>query len=250
MKINQKYYDKINSEPFLVQETNSGNIEFYKLKDYPEIYNSTVGKGRFFFWCSKNTDIYKLLIEEEYYEQLKELYGKRVNEVQLKFYTDIDSTRKSLMLKLFLPLAITVFILMALVSTFISSDSGMRMPLFALIIVTFVFINIVINKKTNASITNLNIDAIDKIKGILGAEKFESLLDKQEEYVQEFYRKQRAELGIEEPEDFTEESLDESVAIENNDEIENTSVEKDEVEETQDTVVEEVKETENNDKGE
>ncbi len=208
MKINSKYYNKINTTPFLVQETKSGTIELYKLKDYPEIYNLTVSKGRFYFWSANGTDLYKLLLEEEYFEELKDLYSKRTNEVQIKFYKDIDVVKKSVMLKCFLPLTIAICILFVIITLFVGADSGFQMPLYLVVIIGFVGVNSYINRKMNLTLTQLNGVALDELKNILGASRFEELLDQQDAYIEEFYRKQRAELGIEEPDDFAEDSID------------------------------------------
>ncbi|MFI3329485.1 MAG: hypothetical protein R3Y05_03225 [bacterium] len=229
MKINNKYFDKINTEPFLVQEVSAGTIEFYDLKDYPEIYNSVVGNGRFYFWSINNTDVHKILLEESYYNELKDLYCKRVNEVQLDFFRDINAIRKGIVTKFFTPLAIIILILFGLIYALVPSDqSGLQIGLYAFVLILFIVFNMKLNKKINMDVTNCNVEAVNKIKGILGADKYESLLDKQEAYIEEFYKKQRAELGIEEPEDFVEDEYVEETTSEetqtNNETIEETNL--------------------------
>ncbi len=88
------------------------------------------------------------------------------------------------------------------------------------IIVVFFILNMFINKTINQTITLKNDEAISNIKNVLGSAKFETLLKDQDQFIEEFYKKQREELGLEDdveildtnledtPDDILEETVD------------------------------------------
>ncbi len=193
MKINAKYYNVINTTPKEIQQTSLGKIEIYSLNDYPELYNSHTPKGRFTVWVNKGGPDYKLLVEDEYYETLEPLYSSEINEVWLKFYNFITSSRKKMLLTILLPAGIILMGLIALINYVlpISEDASLYSTI-GLFIVFFI-INKFLTNKINKIVDASRDEHIDEIRNILTPLYFEELLTKQEDFVKEFYKKQYIE---------------------------------------------------------
>lgn len=196
MKINPKFYDLINKEPKSVQETKFGKIEIHSLNDYPYLYNMYISKRNFTYWSNKGGSDYKLLIEDSFYEVMKDLYSKRVNENWLEFYEKIEKNRKKTLFAQYLPITLVSLVIMIVVSMLLSGTQFYLLGSGA-VVVAFFFITRVLSKNNNSVFDSLRNEAVEKIKLIVGVEHFDKLLDDQDSFIKKFYDDQRAQMGIE-----------------------------------------------------
>lgn len=197
MKINAKYFDLINKEPRMVQKTKKGDVEIHSLNDYPQLYNSNIAKCQFTFWSNNGTTTYKLLIEDSFYDVMKDLYSEEVNGIWLEFYEEVTLARKNAVIKGLIPMSAIVFASIAALGFIPEEYSAVGNYVGVGLIAVFLVVNVLRNKKINEKMKTMNIAAIDKIKKAVTETHFDELLDNQEVFVEEFYNKQRKELGIE-----------------------------------------------------
>ncbi len=221
MKINQKYYDVITTEPFDVHTTELGKVEMHSLNDYPTLHTQNTSQGRFAVWFNKGGDDYKLLVDNNYYETLKPLYTKEINQIWLEFYNFITKERKKALLMILLPVAILLLLFVVLISYVIEMDADARLYVTIGIFILFFVANKIINSKINKMVERTRNDSIDKIKDELGESTFNNLLDAQEEFVKAYYKEKYVEqYGEEGYEDNTQDDnqLPESSETDSNEE--------------------------------
>ncbi len=190
MKMNKKYYNAINTTPIEVQETSHGKIEVHSLNKYKQLHDTYVPKGRFVTWVSDGKGPYKLLIEDEFAEVMGDLYTAPVNERWLDFYECLEKARNKANLTILLPVSISLILSVALVQYVLPIDDSIKLYISLAVIVGFFFLNKVVNKSINQKADDLRQTAITSIKGVVGEEKFEKLLDTQEEWKKEYFKKQ------------------------------------------------------------
>lgn len=193
MKINAKYYNIINTTPLDVQNTDMGVVEVYSLNDYPQLFATHALKSKFTMWCCDGVGPYKLLIEDGYYETMGTLYSSDINTIWLDFYKNITISKKKSFLTILLPVFIIVFAILGFLNftNFVPDESKVAVTL-AFLVIVFIA-NTFVNKNVANKVKQMNLEAIDKIKGVVGATKFDELLDAQEAYVKEFFKKQYEE---------------------------------------------------------
>lgn len=205
MKINAKIYSRVTTEPFDTQDLENGvTIELHSLNQNEELYNEYAPKAKFALWTSQDGKNYRLLLEDGYYQEMRELYLKRVNQVWVNFWDDVEKGRGKIMKFIFLPLTIVIFAIV-IVLMFLGDKLGNNGQLIAMAAVLVVFIvgNVFINKKIDKLINSSNNIAVEKIKGIIGHKRFDELMEAQRVYYDKFF-------GIEEEpaeEDKTPESI-------------------------------------------
>ncbi len=222
MKINAKYFNLITSEPKVVHDVENGIVEIHSLNEFPSLYNVYIQKGKFTCWVNNGTkqdgkDLYKLLIEDSFYTELKDLYGKRVNNAWIGYYNDLDFSGKKFMKCVFVPVSIVVLLGFGAVTFFVPAEqSNLQMILGGSMVAIFFIVNVIMHKKRNKSFVDKNREVIENIKNILGHEKFNATLDKQEAFMDEFYKKQREALGIYDDEVADVEQIEEKVEEEVN----------------------------------
>lgn len=187
MKVNKKLYDQVVSESKFVQELPNNIVEIHSLNENEQLYNQYTQKGKFSVWTSADGTNYRLLVEDGYYEKVAELYSKRVNAVWLDFWDQVESKRSKMMKTIFLPFVVASFVALLLLMVLVGDNANYQTYSMLGILVVFLIMNMIINKKIDNMINALNIEAVDKIKSIIGAKKFESLLDSQRSYIDEFF---------------------------------------------------------------
>ena len=96
-KLNIKLFKQITGEPIEVQQTDKGVVEIHSLNN-SVLYDEYISKGKFFFWCSDG-NVFRLVIEEGYYETLKDFFVPKVNEQWIRYYDETDAVRNQYMKK-------------------------------------------------------------------------------------------------------------------------------------------------------
>lgn len=189
MKINQKIYDRVTTTPFDTQNLENGSVvELHSLNANLDLYNEYAPKAKFAIWSSKDGKNYRLLLEDGYYEKLRELYGKRVNNCWVDFWNKVAVDRKKTMLTIFLPLVLVIavaFILAGVLKKQLGDNGQLIMLSIALVV--FIIGNVFVNKRIDKSINKHNAEAIDDIKHIIGKDRFDALIDEQKLYYDEFF---------------------------------------------------------------
>lgn len=205
MKINHKIYNTIVSTPFDVQELEDGvKIELHSLNENEALFNEYAQtKGKFSVWSSLDGKTYRLLLEDSYYARLRELYGRRVNQCMITFWNDVEKERSKVLKWFFIISGILLGGLFIFLAFFPDAlDQTGQMIVMGVTLVGFIVVNTVINKKVDAIINKHNSIAVEKIKNIVGHDRFEQLLDETRAHYDDFF-------GIEEePETQTEEVVD------------------------------------------
>lgn len=191
MKINANIYNSIISEPFDVQELDGGvKVELHSLNQNETLFNQYAPKAKFAIWTCADSKNYRLLIEDLYYQHVRELYGKRVNQCMINFWDDVEKERGKVIKFFFIPVIAVVVIvsivLMVLSFTNVLNETGQWIGMGALL-VAFVICNTVINRKIDGIISKHNDIAVNKIKNIVGHKRFEELQHAQQTHYDEFF---------------------------------------------------------------
>ena len=189
MKINPKIYKSVTTEPFDTQEMENGVVvELHSLNQNESLFNQYAPKAKFAIWSSLDGKTYRLLLEDTYYPRVRELYGRRVNQVMINFWDVVEKQRGKLMKFVFIPVSIVVFIALILLWVFgTGMDQTLQTVLMGTALVTFIVVNVVVNKKIDKIVSTNNTEAVEKIKNIVGHKRFEELLNEQQAHYDEFF---------------------------------------------------------------
>lgn len=189
MRINPKIYDSITTTPFDVQELENGaKIELHSLNQNEALFNEYAPKAKFAIWSSIDGSNYKLLLEDSYYARLRELYGKRVNQCMVTFWSKVEKDRSRLMKIFFIPVSIilaAIFIILLAFPKLLNETSQLVVMGGALI--GFIIVNVVINKKIDSVVNKHNSEAVEKIKNIVGHKHFDELMDETRAHYDDFF---------------------------------------------------------------
>ena len=218
MKINQKVYNSITSEPFDVQELADGStIELHSLNQNEDLFNQYAPQAKFAIWTCADGKNYRLLLEDTYYPRMREFYGKRVNQCMVDFWDVVEKERGKIMKFVFIPVSVLVFLIFILLMIFPQwfGETG-QMIVMGVSLVGFIVVNVVVNKKVEKIINENNSIAVEKIKNIIGHKRFEELLDEQQKHYDDFFHVNE-EVPAEETEEVPAlESSEEVVEVEEN----------------------------------
>lgn len=188
MKLQYGIFKTLNN-PKEVQETGSKVVEIHSMNE-TRYLAKFAGKGQFAVWTSDSKS-YKLLIEDGYYDAMKELYGKRVNQVWINFYEKADKIRFGLMYKMVFPM---IGIAMLLALLFSAVPNLQKYQSFGLIgILGIVLItNMVQTSLMRKQIEVARTASIVEIKRIIGEANFNELLDAQGKYYDTYFKFEEA----------------------------------------------------------
>ena len=189
MKINQKIYNSIKTEPFDVQElSNGGTIELHSLNQNEELFNQYAPQAKFSIWSSLDGKNYRLLLEDTFYPRMREFYGRRVNQCMVDFWDVVEKERNKVMKFIFLPVSILVFAIFLVLMFFptLFGETG-QMIVMGVCLLGFIVVNVLVNKKVEKIVNENNSIAVEKIKNIIGHKRFEELLDEQQAHYDEFF---------------------------------------------------------------
>lgn len=189
MKINPKLYNSITTEPFDVQELPSGVvIELHSLNQNEALFNEYAPKAKFAIWSSIDGNRYRLILEDSYYPRMREFYGKRVNQCMIDFWDAVEKERGKIMKFLFIPVSILVFVVFIVLMIFAEAlgETGQTVAM-AVTLVSFIVVNVFVNKKIDSIVNKNNSEAIEKIKNIIGHKRFDELLNEQQAHYDDFF---------------------------------------------------------------
>lgn len=183
MKLQQHVYKTLN-EPVEIQDLGDRKVEVHSMNKtaYLQKYAS---KGQFAVWTSDGKD-YKLLIEDGYYEIMKDLYDKKINKVWIQFYEQADKVRKNLMYKIVIPMIALAMLVAVLFSQVPALQEYQSMALIVILAVILVA-NILQTNLMKKKIEQARTDSVSEIKRIRGKERFEEILDKQAKYYDSYF---------------------------------------------------------------
>ena len=73
MRLNEKYFRQCATEPVDVQKMDDGSIvEIHIMNDNP-FYEKVINQGQFSVWSVDDSNLYRVFLEEGYYQMMKEL---------------------------------------------------------------------------------------------------------------------------------------------------------------------------------
>lgn len=227
MKINERVFEYFTGEPFEVQELPSRKIELFYLNDYPVVLEEFANQGKFAIWSSVDGNNYRLGIEKDYYEKLRELYTKEVNEIWTNFWDEAQKAQSNYMTRVIVPGMVAV-ILIAIISYFTlgkvnaTANNGVMIG----VAVIYLFAILFFRKFTTAKINESHANSLDKIKKHLGENKFNDLLEEQRRFIDDYNQKLVEEADRLDAEfDAAEQNKEEDAAIEEEASVEEKSQE-------------------------
>lgn len=195
MKLNQRMYRNIFTEPFMVQEIDGKKVAFHYLNDTP-YFNQAIMQGRFATWTSDGND-FKILVEKGYYEVSKEFYTEEINAIWINFFTNAGAANKRLLKVLFLPV-VAVFIALLVVFMVVSVLKNYSTYVAIVGMVGLLFLNFYQSSTLKKKYEELTDETHAKIHDVLGEDGVESLVDRQEAYRKKFYDDLQMEYETEE----------------------------------------------------
>ena len=188
MKINQKIFNSVTTEPFDVQELKDGVvIELHSLNKNEALFNEYAPKAKFAIWTCIDGKKYRLLLEDTYYPRLRELYGRRVNQCMIDFWDAVEKERGKVMKLIFVPVSIVVFIVFILLMIFQEQLGDAVTFIMGATLVAFIIVNVFVNKKIDSILNKHNSEAVEKIKNIIGHDRFDQLMDEQQAHYDDFF---------------------------------------------------------------
>lgn len=198
MKLNPRIFKQLNQEPFLVQKVNGKQVEFHYMDESPFLFQYA-SKGRFAVWTSDGKD-YKVLIQSTYYQALEDFYTPEVNTIWLNFLERISQLSKKMNLIFMIPMVLLYTVIGLL--TMIYFEDNLWTVLLGLLVLVFVS-NMVqstlVSKKARAE----NQKAQMEIKMLIGEQRFNELVDAQEEHYKNYFK-----FDEDQTEDVVEEVID------------------------------------------
>jgi len=188
-KIHPRVYNAAVGEPFRVEEFADRKIEFYYYEQNP-LAKRLLGNQRFYVWTCNGLD-YRLFVEEGYYEKVgADLFANKMNEIQIEFmelvYLEQGKTQRQYTWITGAVLAVSLGAAFGLLQVDALGNWGFLIPL----IPAFIFMSVFSgrqNKKLRALVSEENAKASEQIKGFLGEDRFEQLLNDQATYIEEFF---------------------------------------------------------------
>lgn len=182
MKLNPKIYAQLTAEPFERQIVNGKNVAFHYMDETPFLYQFA-SRGRFAIWTSDGKD-YKVLIESKYHKALNDFYTEDVNSIWLNFLDKVSKLSRKMSMTFLIP---TVIIYMIVGIIAIPLFNSIWPVIFGLIILVL-FSNMVQSRIINKRVQNENTKAQDEIRQLIGQEKFNELVEAQEEHYKEYFK--------------------------------------------------------------
>lgn len=194
MKLQYGIFKQLNT-PKETHQLEGKTIEIHSMND-TKFLSRFAGKGQFAVWTSDSKN-YKLLIEDGYYQVMKDLYSKRVNQVWITFYEKADKVRFGLMFKMVFPMIAVSMVLAILFSTIEALKGYQNFALIGIlgvVLVTNMLQTTIMRKKVEEARTV----AVKDIQMIIGEHKFNDLLEKQSKYYEDYFKfEEKVEPAVE-----------------------------------------------------
>ncbi|MCR5786320.1 MAG: hypothetical protein K6G28_01285 [Acholeplasmatales bacterium] len=212
MKLNERLYDELGylpykepelghdyvpvpSTPIEVQTVKKHQVEIYYMNDYKDVLEEFTRQNKFAVWSSKDGVNYRLAVEKDYYEQVKELYSVKVNESWLSFWDNCDVIQKNFSRRIVLPitaLVIAVFLFLANWNNMFKNaqmNATVNLGLTIAIPVVYLVAMMILRRNVINKITLEQQNALNDIKAYFGEKKFDSLLKTQRTYIDSYFEK-------------------------------------------------------------
>ena len=214
MKINQKLYALAEGvEPAEKQTFDDRFIEIYFMDQIEGLVQEYVhSKGQFAVWTSQDAVNYRLFIERGYYNEVKELYQQPVNKIWVEFWDRTDVLSKKFTRLFIYPMMLVAVILcvlsFVLPKAFSWDQNASNIFSYCIIggLVALFIVMMLCNSFTKKKITQENIKSRQMVMDIFGEENFNALIDKQKNYMDEYFKN----LYPEEPDEFNSEEAPEA----------------------------------------
>lgn len=194
MKLQYGIFKQLNT-PKETHQLEGKTIEIHSMND-TKFLSRFAGKGQFAVWTSDSKN-YKLLIEDGYYQVMKDLYSKRVNQVWITFYEKADKVRFGLMFKMVFPMIAVSMVLAILFSTIEALKGYQNFALIGIlgvVLVTNMLQTTIMRKKVEEARTV----SVKDIQMIIGEHKFNDLLEKQSKYYEDYFKfEEKVEPAVE-----------------------------------------------------
>jgi len=216
MKLNERLYDVLGnlpyeepapgedyvpkpSTPLEVQQCGKHSVEIYYMNGYKDVLKEFTAQNKFAVWSSKDGQNYRLAVEKDYYEKVKDLYTVEVNEIWLGFWDECDVIQTKFSRHIVLPVTLIVVVLFLFFANWNNMFANAKMneavqlgftigiPVIYLVVMMFLRRN-VMNK-----IMGSQQQALVKVKEHFGESKFEQLLKTQRTYIDEYFEKEQDE---------------------------------------------------------
>ena len=195
MRLNEKYFRQCATEPVDVQKMDDGSIvEIHIMNDNP-FYEKVINQGQFSVWSVDDSNLYRVFLEEGYYQIMKELFSTKIDGYWVKYWADCDKARRSFFFKVMLPIIVLYYGILFIVGTLLLQSGNQSASTIMLILGLvgvfgiFSFGKRVLTKK----IKDLNREVLAHIKKVTGAKKFEALIKKQRQYCADFFKVEESE---------------------------------------------------------
>lgn len=207
MKINPRLWDACNEiEAFEVQEFDDRKIEIYKMSQIDGVKEEfVIQKGQFACWTSVDGVNYRLIIEDGYYEEVKDLYKKDINKIWVDYWDVCDMQYKRFSRFCIYPIMIIAVILciisIALGSYLHKVGSYIIIAILIVLFIGMFALNRVLKKKQNEEHTKSR----KLIYDILGEDRFNKLVEAQKNYMDKFFDDLYKDKDEKDPYEFTEE---------------------------------------------
>ncbi len=219
MKLNYKIHQTLQT-PVEIQDADGKVVEVHYMNDTNYLARYA-GKGQFSIWTSDGK-VFKLLIEKGYYESLAPLFSAYINGVWIRFFETIQKIRQNLFRKIILPILLVALAVIS-IFTFVPQLADFRMYVLLGMLVIVLFVNIFQSSYMRKKVDQARLEAVTDIKNHLGVEEFQSLVQKQGEYYEEYFKFEDDEVVevTEQIEEDTqsEEERDQEVVLEVEDEV-------------------------------
>lgn len=183
MKLNPKVFNQLKTEPFTSQTIEGKTIEFYYMNDTPFLFQFA-SRGRFAVWTSDGQN-YKVLVEQKYFDVMKDFYSEEVNTIWLGFLTRVSGISKKINMWFMIP-TLVLYIVIAGLATWLFPDMMLQILLFMIVLV--VASNMIQSRIVNNKVREENRKTQDEIRAYIGEGAFEELVKAQEAHYQDYFK--------------------------------------------------------------
>ncbi len=186
MRVNPKLFNVADkSTPIEVQEFDGRKIEIYSMNEFNAVKEEFINKGKFAAWASTDGVNYRVYVEDGYYNELKPLYSQPINKIWVDFWDTCESVSRKMTYRAIIPITGVALVLCVLFGTLIPNEAS-NWLMIGVVVVAFVAM-LFCNRLTKKKIYDANVSSVDMIKKHLGEKNFDSLLDKQKQYMDNYY---------------------------------------------------------------
>ena len=187
MRINPKIFTIADgATPVEVQEFDDRKIELFYLDDYEDVKTEFINKSQFAVWSSVDGVNYRLFLESGYYQAVKELYEQPINKIWVDFWDTTENITRKTSHRILIPMMVVCCGLC--IASFFFKQEWVSYFIIGVLVLAFIGM-IFVNSYTRKKVMQANVDSRNKISEILGKNKFDDILKKQKEYIDDYYDK-------------------------------------------------------------